>query len=151
MDRRYLFAILAVGFIDVIAAIGGPLIDYVYDIGDIPLSIAYGIAAVVTFLGLLPIAIDREKANNFGFRELIASVFVIIFLLLLTSEAFFHVNLPEGNLTSQLVNNFTTLTGVVVGAYFGTTAIEKFSGSHSRRTVKAKVDGDEHDDSTETS
>lgn len=149
MDRRYILAILAVGFIDVIAAVGGPLIDTVFDVGDAPLSIAYGIAAVVTFLGLLPIAIDREKAGGFGFRELIASVFIIIFFLLLTSEAFFHVNLPEGNLTPQLVSNFTTLTGVVVGAYFGVTALEKVSDSRSRRTVETKTHADDHDDSTE--
>jgi hypothetical protein len=93
--------------------------------------------------------IDRDNEGVFGFRELIASVFIITFLLLLTSEAFFHVKLSEGNLTSQLVNNFTTLTGVVVGAYFGATAIEKVSASRNRATKEANADI-KHDGQSET-
>lgn len=122
-SRRFIwFMVLPV---DIAAVVSGPILDLVFH-QDAAFQIAYGIAAIVTFLGLLPVAMDAEL-QWFQFRELIASGFVVTYLLLVTAAAFFHNNLPEGNITPAFVNNFTTLTAVVVGAYFTARTAEKIT------------------------
>jgi hypothetical protein len=122
-SRRFIwFMVLPV---DIAAVILGPILDLVFH-QDAAFQIAYGIAAIVTFLGLLPVAMDAEL-QWFQFRELVASGFVVTYLLLVTAAAFFHNDLPEGNITPAFVNNFTTLTAVVVGAYFTARTAEKIT------------------------
>jgi hypothetical protein len=125
MGGKNLLIWFTVLLIDVAAVVLAPILDVTFH-NDAAFQIAYGVAAVTTFLGLFPVAINAQ-VSWFQFRELIASGFVVTYLLLVTSATFFHKNLPEGNITPAFVNNFTTLTGVVVGAYFTTRSAEKIT------------------------
>jgi hypothetical protein len=137
---RTLILVTLVVLVDLAVAVLGPIYDGWY--GDTVFEIAYGVAAVATFLLLMAIALD-PKQDRFQFRELISTSFIIVYLLLVTETIFFHKKLPEGNFTATLISNFTTLTGVVVGAYFGTNAVEKFAES------RARSNEDRHRDETE--
>jgi hypothetical protein len=135
MKGMHLAYFLFVLVVDAAAAVLAPIMDIRFH-NDAAFQIAYGSAAIVTFLGLLPIALD-SNISWFRFRELVASGFVVTYLLLVTSAAFFHTELPEGNITPAFVNNFTTLTGVVVGAYFTTRAVENVADSVTGGKTKA--------------
>jgi hypothetical protein len=145
MDRRYIFYIVVVASTDIAAAAAGPLILEFFG-SYVGFAVAYGVAAVVTFLGLLPIAIDRSIVTAFGFRELMASVILIIFFLLLTSQTSLVGKETESSLTPQLVSNFTAITITVVGAYFGASAIERISASRNGKTKETNEETNEAQD-----
>lgn len=139
---KHRFSWLTVVVVDVAAVALAPIFDtHLHDF-DVPFQIAYGMVAVVTFLCLLPVALDKNELR-FKFRELIASSFIVTYLALVTSAAFFHRNLPEGNITATFVSNFTTLVGVVVGAYFTAGAVERFADS---KKVKSSREENGKDD-----
>jgi hypothetical protein len=140
MKAKNLVYILIVLVVDAAAAILAPILDIHFH-NDAAFQIAYGSAAVITFVGLLPVALDSD-VQWFQFRELVASGFVVTYLLLVTSATFFHNDLPEGNITPAFVNNFTTLTGVVVGAYFTTRAVETVTNSVTGRNADASPPAD---------
>jgi hypothetical protein len=91
-------------------------------------------SAVITLVGLVYYLIGvRGNDSAEAFRHSIAATFMLIYLLLVTISAFPDQPTATGNgqstnlppITGTLLNNFTTLAGIIAAFYFGGTIVEK--------------------------
>jgi hypothetical protein len=91
-----------------------------------PLSAALIATALFTFvslLGLMQPANGSWQISEPIMRTVIAGTVVIEYLVLIATVAFFQQgdSLPE--ITKTMISSFTTIVGVVIAFYFGTSAI----------------------------
>ncbi len=87
------------------------------------------VVLIVTFLGMMSIAQNVKNA--------IAAAFVVAYFSILLLVLFADVakEAGEGSVPRDLLDNFTTLTGIVVASYFGTLAIQTISDNASGRAA----------------
>ncbi len=109
-------------------AVAGPIVAQ--QVGNnVWLSAGLAGTVVVTFIGLIDYA-GRAPDSKFTLREVIASTLILTYMLLIAYTAFFG-DRPVGEggqqpkITTDLVNNFTTIIGIVVAFYFGSSAFER--------------------------
>jgi hypothetical protein len=124
-----------IGLIGVDAAIAGvaPVVNSYWN-ADIPLQVGAALLAVWTFFMMWQIQRDpvntaRETAAN-PIRDAVAAAFVMTYLVMVGWSTFFRVFTPEakfelGPISKEFIANFTFLTGIVVGSYFGADAIKQ--------------------------
>jgi hypothetical protein len=113
-----------IGLIDIAAFLGGIALSYVNAIGFAAATAgAVFVVVVVTFLGLLSIAQNIKDA--------IAGAFVVVYFTIILLIVFANVGDEAGadSLLRQIISNFTTLTGVVVGSYFAAVAVQTVSNN----------------------
>ncbi len=93
---------------------------------DSPLSVALAAVAIVSFLSLLRIQKSDANAALFteaSMRSAIAGSIVIEYLTLIALVAFFREAPDEIHpVTQMMINNFTTIVGIVIAFYFGSSA-----------------------------
>jgi hypothetical protein len=134
---RVLFWIATV---DVLLAVAGSLVTYFFHFADMPLATAFSVATVVTFFGLIHYSNGRVE-RGFGFREALAASIFTLYLLVVANVIFFRSGDELPPLGRAMLENFTTLTTVVAGFYFGGKAIEGAAGAvldrRDRRTAGA--------------
>jgi hypothetical protein len=89
-------------------------------------------------------------------RDAIAAAFVVTYLVIVGWSAFFNylTDVTQQSalspLTSSLITNFTALTGVVVGSYFGADALKQITQINAmkgREQAAKKSGGDAMTDS----
>jgi phospholipase/lecithinase/hemolysin len=113
-----------IALIDIAAFLGGIALSYVDAIGFAAATAgAVFVVVVVTFLGLLSIAQNIKDA--------IAAAFVVVYFTMILLIVFANVGNEAGadSLLRQIISNFTTLTGVVVGSYFAAVAVQTVSNN----------------------
>ncbi len=93
---------------------------------DSPLSVALACVGISAFLFLLKIKSVDSRSNRLTeatMRFAIAGAIVIEYLVLVSTVAFFRET-PEDlhPLTKTLIGNFTTIVGIVIAFYFGSSA-----------------------------
>src|SRR5690242_11842963 len=129
-------------------AAAGPVWDRHSDT-DMPLEMGAAVVAVWTFFMVWLIQRDpayaRENPASNPLRDAIAAAFVVTYLVIVGWTAFFHlfssVDHPAlAPLTQTFVTNFTFLTGVVVGSYFGVDVVKQV----------VQIRGQEHKTSVES-
>ncbi len=117
-----------------LAAMGGTL-AFIVGLGiylaevigrDSPLSVALACVGISAFLFLLKIKSVDSRSNRLTeatMRFAIAGAIVIEYLVLVAVVAFFRET-PEDlhPLTKTLIGNFTTIVGIVIAFYFGSSA-----------------------------
>ena len=101
---------------------------------DSPLSVALACEGIAAFLFLLKIQ-QQDSASPLisetSMRSAIAGALVIEYLVLLATVAFFRESPEQLNpLTQTMVNNFTTLVGIVIAFYFGSSAYAQVKQSN---------------------
>jgi hypothetical protein len=100
-----------------------------------PMAGAVALAALVTFASTLYYLTSIKGCPLAeSIRHTIAATFLLVYLLLVIYNTFFNECSPStsatqcttvAGVTSTLLSNFTTLTGVVVAFYFGSITVEK--------------------------
>jgi hypothetical protein len=130
------WVLLLVGLVDVLVICLG-LISANYWFGSDAFTAA-GIcaSALITLLGLVYYLITVKGDDSAeAFRHSIAATFMLVYLVLVTIHAFPDqpASPPSGEsssvppITGTLLNNFTTLAGIIAAFYFGGTIVEKWS------------------------
>lgn len=93
---------------------------------DSPLAVALAAVAIVSFLSLLRIQkTDPQERllSESSMRSAIAGTIVIEYTTLVAIVAFFQESPDEINpVTQMMINNFTTIVGIVIAFYFGSSA-----------------------------
>jgi hypothetical protein len=133
--------VVVVCVIDGSVAFGAPFLNYFFKRGDVALQAGAGMIAAATFLGVWTAQRKRVGPTRptEAMRDAIAASFVLTYLVAVGWAAFFNYVVgggPPGTLsplTASLITNFTALTGIVVGSYFGLTAIQQVTQSQERR------------------
>ena len=130
--------------VDLAVAVGAPLWNYYFTRDDIPLQAGAAVIAVTTFTSVWLIQRSRAYGNptTDSMRDAIAASFVVTYLVMVAWSAFFNyaVNVDQGRqavlapLTQTLISNFTILTGLVVGFYFGTDAVKQVALARQPKT-----------------
>jgi hypothetical protein len=134
--------LVAIAVADVVLAAGGTLTAHLFTLADMPLALAFSTATVLTFFGLIHYARFREP-GDFGFREALAGALFTLYLLVVSNVIFFRVGASLPPLAETMVENFTTLTTVVAGFYFGGKAIEgAVRASGARRSTSGEPAAD---------
>ncbi len=104
---------------------------------DSPLSVALAAVAIVSFLSLLRIqkADSQERLiSEPSMRLAIAGTIVIEYVTLVALVAFFRESPDEIHpVTQMMVNNFTTIVGIVIAFYFGSSAYVQSKKTESSR------------------
>jgi hypothetical protein len=125
--------VIALVGVDLAIAAAGPVWDR-HSNTDMPLEMGAAVVAVWTYFMVWLIqrrsveAIENPASNPI--RDAIAAAFVVTYLVIVGWTAFFHL-FKEGEqyqlapLTQMFVTNFTFLTGVVVGSYFGADVVKQ--------------------------
>ena len=111
--------------------IGGAIAVSVYKNHDAPLSVAVIGAGIFSFIffytrsGSQPVGVQPEG----GLREAIAAAIIIEYIALVGIVAFFKKGPDQLPAISQaMIANFTTVVGIVVAFYFGSSAYLQASG-----------------------
>ena len=113
-------AIWVIGLLDALAFVGGIALSFYKRVGfNASVSGSLFLVAAITFLGLLGLAQNMKQA--------IAGTFVIVYFAIMFTIVFAGIRDEGSELSKQILSNFTTLTGVVVGSYFAAAAVEKVS------------------------
>lgn len=120
-------AILVVA--DVVVAAGAPLWDQYFTQSDTALQVGAAVIAVTTFLGvwLLQRHAGAGRHDKNSMRDGIAAAFVVTYLVIAGWAAFLITSKDRtlSALAENLIPNFTVLTGIVVGGYFGADAVKQ--------------------------
>jgi hypothetical protein len=106
-----------------------------------PLSFSVAAVAVVTFFGLLQLQ-QASSLEPGDMRKPIAGTVTVVYLVLVATFSFFFVPGQLPPLTETFINSFTTIMGVVVAFYFGSSAYIEAS---SRRAGHSRNDGPRDD------
>jgi hypothetical protein len=110
------------------------------------LQVGAAVIAVATFLGVWLLQRHRAagRAEWNSMRDAIAAAFVLTYLAIVgwvTFIGFYKTDEPKViGLTSMLVQNFTVLTGVVVGGYFSADAIKQVTRIRAKQG-RGQADG----------
>lgn len=132
--------------VNLVVAVGAPLSNYFLFFGksDTALQAGAAVIEVTTFTCVWLIQRSRVYKNptTDSMRDAIAASFVVTYLVLVGWSAFFNyaVSVEESReaalapLTQTLISNFTILTGLVVGFYFGTEAIKQVVQARETKT-----------------
>jgi len=113
---------------------------------DDPLSVAIVTIAILAFMGLLTLTQPDDgpwQLTEAAMRTTIAGTIVIEYLVLVATVAFFKQgpeHLPP--ITQAMISNFTSIVGVVVAFYFGSSAYvqARKQGSDSEEPKKPPMD-----------
>jgi len=104
---------------------------------DSPLSVALAAVAIVSFLSLLRIQKADSQArliSESSMRMAIAGTIVIEYVTLVALVAFFRESPDEIHpVTQMMINNFTTIVGIVIAFYFGSSAYVQSKKTESSR------------------
>jgi predicted MFS family arabinose efflux permease len=144
--------------LDILVALGAPLWNYYFKQVDIPLQLGAAVIAVATFFGVWLLQRNEAagRASRNSMRDAIAAAFVVTYLVIVGWSAFFNylTDVTQQSalspLTSSLITNFTALTGVVVGSYFGADALKQITQINAmkdREQAAKKSGGDATTDS----
>lgn len=140
--------VVALVSVNLAVAAAGPVWDRHADT-DMPLEMGAAVVAVWTFFMVWLIQRDpayaRENPASNPLRDAIAAAFVVTYLVIVGWTAFFHlftsVEHPAlAPLTQTFVSNFTFLTGVVVGSYFGVDVVKQvvqIRGQQAKTSVES--------------
>ena len=124
LARKMLLILVGV---DAGAFLLGVALSYVRQVGYRgPTAGAVFVIAVATFLTLLSVFGNVQQA--------IAGSFVIVYFALLATLSFAAGDVLSTDVAKQMLSNFTTLTGVVVGSYFASATVERVS-AHRAETA----------------
>jgi protein-S-isoprenylcysteine O-methyltransferase Ste14 len=140
--------LLIVGLTDVALICGGLILaNQIYG-NDAFTAAGICASAVVTILGLVYyLTTVRGESSAESFRHSIAATFVLVYLILVTISAFpdqsadttdSSSSLPP--ITGTLLNNFTTLAGIIAAFYFGGTIVEKWRDRDEARVADSTPD-----------
>src|SRR5882757_9771827 len=133
-----------IGLIGIDTTIAGvaPVANFYWN-PDIPLQVGAAILALWTFFMTWQIQRDpvntaTETAAN-PIRDAIATAFVVTYLVMVGWSTFFRVFSPDtkfklGPISEAFIPNFTVLTGIVVGSYFGADAIKQVAMVRNRQS-----------------
>lgn len=138
LDLRRMILVI----VDLAVAVGAPLFH-----SNFVLQAGVGVIAVNTFASVWLLERGSEEGKKpltSPMRNSIAASFVVTYLVLVGWSAFLQgqTNLAPNGLTQVLISNFTILTGIVVGFYFGTDAIKQVA--RDRRPDASQV-ADHHE------
>src|ERR1700687_4068565 len=126
-------------------AVGAPVWNYYFTRSDIALQAGAALVAVTTFTCVWLLQRSRKWGDPLAdsMRDGIAASFVVTYLVMVGWAGFFNYSVSTdpaqldrlAPLTQQLIGNFTVLTGIVVGFYFGTDAVKAVvAGRQPQRT-----------------
>ncbi|WP_102417562.1 hypothetical protein [Mycobacterium sp. 4858] len=131
--------------VDVVVAAGAPLWDQYFTKSDAALQVGAAVIAVATFLGvwLLQRHAGAGRSDRNSMRDGIAAAFVVTYLVIAGWAAFLITS--EGRhlsaLAENVVPNFTVLTGIVIGGYFGADAVKQVTLINAQRRDQASEVG----------
>ena len=118
----------------IVAAIG-LIVDSFID-NDVSLAVSFVVTSVILFFGFLFLARRGKEGaliSGTGMRTAIAGTVVMEYLLLVGDVAFF---LPRAEnqqavlnpITQMMISSFTTIVGIVIAFYFGSSALLQMRG-----------------------
>lgn len=113
---------------DVGVAIGAPLWDDYFTRTDTALQLGAAALAIATFLGVWFLQRPADAADHMNaMRDAIAASFVVTYLAIVGWSAFLITiaGRPMSAIAQDVIPNFTVLTGIVVGGYFGADALKQ--------------------------
>ena len=125
--KRFRMTILGLAAIDLIVGAAGLFVwSWVFDRHhDVILSFTVFAVAVLTFFGTLSLGktLGGEwRPSKAGLRNAIAVSVIVTHFLILALYVFLKSPSEQSLMTQSLVTNFTTIVGVVIAFYFGTSA-----------------------------
>jgi len=132
--RRFSAPLLVAATIDFASATAAPIADHFEPSTDVSLMCGASGAGIATFFGLCLYGISANQAAWEYLRDAIAGSFVVVYILTVAWSSFIGVysGPDDGSkllpISEAFVNNFTGLTGVVVGFYFTTDVISARKG-----------------------
>ena len=119
---RFLFYIAAICLVLLFIGIAGSIVFHALNFFGLRGWLCFSVSsiAIVTFFGLARIEINASK-ESWSLRKPIAAAIVIVYLILVINFSFFdYKELPA--ITQMLLTSFTTVVGVVIAFYFGSSA-----------------------------
>jgi len=84
------------------------------------MAFGFGSVSIITFLGML--YIQRSIESKIDLKIPIASSITIIYILLVVTWAFYRSTGDLPQMTETLMSSFTSITGIVIAFYFGSSA-----------------------------
>jgi hypothetical protein len=169
------WTVVALVLFDIVIAAGTPWVNTVTD-NDAILAGGAAVIAVATFLGVWLLQRDAAagRYDRNSMRDGIAAAFVVTYLVIVSWSAFFAMTnanpSPSANpapapifppasnsaatpqlspLTQAFIGNFTILTGVVVGGYFGADALKQVTQINARSRQQNGADSSDGVDEAE--
>jgi hypothetical protein len=124
--------VVALVGVDFIAAAGAPVVDQLASYTNTALQVAAAVIAVWTYFFVWLIQrdpVNKDPRTN-SVRDAITASFVVTYLVMVSWSAFFNMAPANGQyaldpLGQTFISNFTFLTGVVVGSYFGADVVKQ--------------------------
>jgi hypothetical protein len=119
------------------AGIATDLADSNDTLGLAPISIAVFGVGVVSFFGVLFLPREQQATglSDAAVRHAFAAAFLLGFLAFLSIGAF-HNEWPHSALGDKLIDQLTTLFGVVVAFYFGSATVEWLKYREKQTTIR---------------
>ena len=108
-----------IGLIDVVVVCGGIALTAIFNHMSF-LSAATAVVAIVTFFGILSESDNVE--NEKLFRKTITISVVTVYLVTVSTVVFFKGEWKSPDVTQTLLASFTSVVGVVIAFYFGSSA-----------------------------
>ena len=117
------------------------LADLDHSLGRAPIAVAVFGVGLTAFFGVLFLQGDQRATglSDAALRHAIGAAFLLGFLALL-SIGVFHEAWPQSPLGEKLVDQLTTLLGVVVAFYFGSGTIEWLKYRERQQTIRQGLD-----------
>jgi len=84
------------------------------------MAFGFGSITIITFLGML--YIQRSIEPKIDLKVPIASAVTLIYILLVVTWAFYRSKGDLPQMTETLMSSFTSITGIVIAFYFGSSA-----------------------------
>ena len=96
-------------------------------------------ASLITFFWFIPgVRAGDTAVDEAQQRKAIASAIVVQYLILVGSFAFWTEKQPLPDVSKLLLNNFTTVVGIVIAFYFGASAyVEAKSRTQAAKSATA--------------
>ncbi len=117
--------LLALGILDIIIAIVGLYIWRFHKPIDTVLAMIAILLAFVTYFGFMAISqsLDQGWASNIGsMRTAITSGILVFYLFILSISIFFSTAYKFSPFAETMINNLTTIIGIIIPFYFGASA-----------------------------
>ncbi|GAC1397104.1 MAG: hypothetical protein NVSMB60_06850 [Mycobacterium sp.] len=132
--------VLALVSVDLTAAAAAPIVDHLFSDTNTALQVAAAVIAVWTYFFVWVIQrdpVNKDPRTN-SVRDAITASFVVTYLVMVAWTAFFNMASTDSQyaldpLGQTFISNFTFLTGVVVGSYFGADVVKQVAQIRHRQ------------------
>lgn len=138
---------IILGIIDIIISISGIYIWRFLQISDVVLGMTCILLALTTFFGFIAISqsLGKGPTSNMGsMRTAIASGVLVMYFFILAISTFGHYGstYPLSEFGETMVENFTTVIGIVIPFYFGASAYVQVQ-THGKSKKEDQSDTDQ--------